>query len=368
MKNNDNIELYFHIPFCLKKCFYCDFYSIEDQSLVDDYINSLISNIKSFEYFLSNKKITSIYFGGGTPSLISQNYYFKIFDYLHKSFCFSENCEITIEANPNSIDYIKVSDYYKTGFNRISLGLQTSNSIQLKAIGRVHSLTDFDNAYNASVNAGFKNISIDLLYGIPNQTENDLYNSINYSISYNPQHISLYGLKIERNTPFGNSKYLKLPDDSVQSDMYLNSCNLLKSNNYLRYEISNFSLGGNFNSTHNIGYWTGADYLGIGPSASSKINNIRFQYSRNITDYIESFLHNKTVHYSEYRLLSDSEKYNEYVMLGLRLENGIIPDCRLINLSSNYVNNGYMIIRNDRLSFTTKGFLISNYILSDLIL
>ena len=317
------IGIYIHIPFCIKKCEYCDFVSYcNKKEYVPQYINALKKEIKN--NINKEYKITTIYIGGGTPSSIEENYIADIIETIKlnmneenlKDF---ENIEVTIEVNPGTVNKEKLQVYKKIGINRLSIGLQETHNELLKSIGRIHTYEEFINTYNLAIKIGFNNINVDLMIALPNQTIQDIKENLEKITKLNPEHISVYSLILEEGTPFYN-KYnenkIKLPDEELERNMYWYVKNTLENNGYMHYEISNFSKKG-FESKHNMNCWNQEEYLGFGVAAHSYNNRIRYSNTNSIEEYIKGS--NKIIH--EEQTLEDMQK--EYMLLGLRKIEGI---------------------------------------------
>ena len=317
------IGIYIHIPFCIKKCEYCDFVSYcNKKEYVPQYINALKKEIKN--NINKEYKITTIYIGGGTPSSIEENYIADIIETIKlnmneenlKDF---ENIEVTIEVNPGTVNKEKLQVYKKIGINRLSIGLQETHNELLKSIGRIHTYEEFINTYNLARKIGFNNINVDLMIALPNQTIQDIKENLEKITKLNPEHISVYSLILEEGTPFYN-KYnenkIKLPDEELERNMYWYVKNTLENNGYMHYEISNFSKKG-FESKHNMNCWNQEEYLGFGLAAHSYNNRIRYSNTNSIEEYIKGS--NKIIH--EEQTLEDMQK--EYMLLGLRKIEGI---------------------------------------------
>ena len=317
------IGIYIHIPFCIKKCEYCDFVSYcNKKEYVPQYINALKKEIKN--NINKEYKITTIYIGGGTPSSIEENYIADIIETIKlnmneenlKDF---ENIEVTIEVNPGTVNKEKLQVYKKIGINRLSIGLQETHNELLKSIGRIHTYEEFINTYNLARKIGFNNINVDLMIALPNQTIQDIKENLEKITKLNPEHISVYSLILEEGTPFYN-KYnenkIKLPDEELERNMYWYVKNTLENNGYMHYEISNFSKKG-FESKHNMNCWNQEEYLGFGVAAHSYNNKIRYSNTNSIEEYIKGS--NKIIH--EEQTLEDIQK--EYMLLGLRKIEGI---------------------------------------------
>lgn len=317
------IGIYIHIPFCIKKCEYCDFVSYcNKKEYVPQYINALKKEIKN--NINKEYKITTIYIGGGTPSSIEENYISDIIETIKlnmneedlKNF---ENIEVTIEVNPGTVNKEKLQVYKKIGINRLSIGLQETHNELLKSIGRIHTYEEFIKTYNLARKIGFNNINVDLMIALPNQTIQDIKENLEKITKLNPEHISVYSLILEEGTPLYN-KYnenkIKLPDEDLERNMYWYVKNTLENNGYVHYEISNFSKKG-FESKHNMNCWNQEEYLGFGVAAHSYNNRIRYSNTNSIEEYIKGS--NKIIH--EEQTLEDMQK--EYMLLGLRKIEGI---------------------------------------------
>lgn len=317
------IGIYIHIPFCIKKCEYCDFVSYcNKKEYVPQYINALKKEIKN--NINKEYKITTIYIGGGTPSSIEENYIADIIEIIKlnmndedlKNF---ENIEVTIEVNPGTVNKEKLQVYKKIGINRLSIGLQETHNELLKSIGRIHTYEEFIKTYNLARKIGFNNINVDLMIALPNQTIQDIKENLEKITKLNPEHISVYSLILEEGTPLYN-KYnenkIKLPDEDLERNMYWYVKNTLENNGYVHYEISNFSKKG-FESKHNMNCWNQEEYLGFGVAAHSYNNKVRYSNTNSIEEYIKGS--NKIIH--EEQTLEDMQK--EYMLLGLRKIEGI---------------------------------------------
>ena len=370
-----NLGIYIHVPFCLRKCPYCNFYSVPfNQKLKDLYINTLVECLYYFGKELNNKYIVdSIYFGGGTPSLLNNKDLFKIFSKIKENFSL-KNCEVTLEINPCGIDNIDFIFLRKLGINRLSIGVQSTNDRELKLLGRQHTNDKSINAINLAKKAGFSNISVDIMINIPNQTKKSLFDSLLFCQKANIQHVSAYMLKLEKGTRFYKNKdILELKDEKAQSEFYLYTCEVLESLGFRQYEISNFAKPG-FESKHNLKYWNLDEYLGIGPGAHSFLNGKRFFYENSI----EKFLKDKKST-GDCRATSDISLEEEYTMLRLRLSSGLenteyfkkfnenIP-IEYFNKAKIFENLGFLKTDSKNyIKFTPQGYLVSNRLISDII-
>ena len=364
----NSLGLYLHIPFCEKKCKYCDFYSaFKSEELLDRYTLALIKSIKQWGGTL-NRPIDTIYLGGGTPSLLAHRLA-DVISEVKSSFKVDELAEITLELNPAG-DVKPLLEYAKkAGVNRLSIGAQSGDNSELSALGRSHTVTDTKNTFFLARKLGFKNISLDLMLGLPNSNIATLKKSLDFITKLNPEHISAYILKIEKNTVFYKQKdTLNLPNDDEIAEQYLFMCDYLKALGYNHYEISNFAKK-DFVSRHNLKYWKGDDYLGIGPSAHSAVDKKRFFYERDIGGFITGNLP-----------VPDGVAggKEEYIMLSLRLDSGIefskyfdlfgekIPD-KLVEKARLLEKHGFLNITDKSISLTDNGMLLSNSIITELL-
>lgn len=385
-----NIGIYLHIPFCKQKCFYCDFVSYcNEESNISTYIECIKKEIE-FKALELNKfsennneqfEINTIYIGGGTPSFIDSKYISKILKKIKEYFTVKKDCEITIEVNPDSVSLEKLIEYKNSGINRISIGLQSTKNKLLKEIGRVHNFEQFKQAYNNIKIAGFKNINIDLMIALPNQTLEDVEESLTEIMSLNPSHISVYSLILEDETKLfkevkkGN---LKLPDDELERKMYWNVKKSLEKNGFMQYEISNFSKPEK-ESKHNLNCWNQDEYLGIGVSAHSFFNNIRFSNTINLNDYIKNIQNDKyTKNQTIHEILSLDERKKEFMILGLRKIKGIEikkfkekfgenPIYIFRNQINKLVNENLIEIDGDFIRLTNKGLDLANIVWEEFI-
>ena len=313
------LGIYIHIPFCKSKCNYCDFNSFAGiEHLQKDYCTALKNEIKNYNCKIDI--VDTIYFGGGTPTYLSPDLLVDILGTVKENFTLSKDCEITTECNPATIDKNGLFELRKAGFNRVSIGLQSCNNDILKILGRIHSLNDFENCIRQARFTGFKNISLDLMYGLPNQTTEIWLDTLKKAVAFSPEHISCYSLKIEEGTPFSRMK-LNIPDDDAVREMYDICTEYLDKNGYERYEISNYSKKG-FESKHNCKYWRCDDFIGFGAGAYSCIDKTRYNNISDIQDYMVSVREKKNA-IDEKIQLSDRDMMSEFCFLGLRMSNGI---------------------------------------------
>ena len=272
------VSIYIHIPFCERKCYYCDFVSFPKNNKVGSYIDNLIRELALYKDKLSQYQIDTVFIGGGTPTSIGAEYIEKILAYIYENFNAKGIREITIEGNPGTIDINKASIYKKAGINRISLGLQSLNNQLLKSIGRIHTAEDFIESFKLLRSLGFQNINVDLMFGLPSQRMEDLLDTIRGVMDLGVDHISLYSLIVEDNTLLNrwhNKGLLELPSEDMEREMYHRAVDLLEDNGYIQYEISNFSKA-NYVCIHNLVYWRLEPYLGVGLSSHSNLFQKRF--------------------------------------------------------------------------------------------
>ena len=358
--NKKELGIYIHIPFCKKKCCYCDFVSYSNKKdLIFKYIECLSKEIESINF--ENYNITTIYIGGGTPSYIESIYIEKIINKLKEKLINNktefENIEITIEINPGTVNKEKINSYKKVGINRVSLGLQSTNNSILKQLGRIHTYEEFLDAYNIVKKAGYNNINVDLMIGIPNQTITEIKESLEKIIKLNPTHISVYSLIVEDGTcmsEYIKNKILKLPDEELERQMYWYVKNTLELNGYTHYEISNFARSG-FESKHNLNCWEQKEYIGLGAAAHSYLNNKRYSNLENLEEYIIDF--NK----KQIQETQDIEaKKKEYMLLGLRKIQGV----SIQKFKEKFIQNPLYIYRNELEKLASQKLIVvdGNYI------
>ena len=360
----NSLGLYIHVPFCEKKCNYCDFYSaVYSKDVLSVYLAALKGEIKKWGGKL-HRPIDTIYIGGGTPSLLGEEI-ISLADCIKTNFTILENAEFTVEVNPSSSgEFLKHAK--AAGVNRISVGVQSGCDETLKVLGRTHTASDAALTVKMASELGFDNISLDLMIALPNSNISTLKNDIDFILSLEPRHISSYILKIEQNTVF-SKKYdtLGLPDDDQAAEQYLFMCDTLEQNGYNHYEISNFAKE-QYESKHNTKYWIGEDYLGIGPAAHSCLEGKRFYYPRDLKGFIKNP-----------QIIEDgtSGEREEQLMLGLRLSKGVdltkiygeIPQS-IKNKITLLEKAGYVKADLPHISLTNSGMLISNSIIMELLI
>lgn len=334
MMNNNELELYIHIPFCARKCAYCDFLSFAAPERVwRDYVNQLIEEIYGQSACFQDRVVTTIFLGGGTPSILPAELISQIFATLQECFVIDEKAEITIEANPGTLTMEKLEIYRQSGINRLSLGLQSADDQELRLLGRIHTYDDFLKSYQRARQAGFDNINIDLMSALPGQDVHSWKSTLRKVMMLRPEHISAYSLIIEEGTPFyerygeeacggEQSLWPSLPDEDTDREMYHLTKEMMAAQGYERYEISNYAKPG-YECRHNTGYWTGVDYLGLGLGASSYISGYRYRNVSDMEEYLSLKLQNAGEAAREIQELSLKDRMEEFMFLGLRMTKGV---------------------------------------------
>lgn len=368
------IGIYLHIPFCRAKCRYCDFCSRPPQGdEIERYVAALCTDIVGRRETLRGYVADTVYFGGGTPSLLTSEQAGRLLDTLASVVTIASDAEITTECNPATVGLRELTELRRVGINRLSIGAQSLRDDELAELGRLHDARAVGETVRAARRAGFENISLDVMYGIPLQTRDSLAATLRGVLALEPEHVSAYGLRVEPGTPFGAmGDRLRLPDEDSVADMYLDVCEALASAGILQYEISNFARPGR-ESRHNLGYWRCEDYLGLGPAAASCVGGERFTVAPEVGDYIDG-----RVRFSERERLSDADRELEYFMLGLRLVEGVRrEDCeerfgaevyqKYAARLGGYARAGLAEVDGRRLALTRRGMLVSNSILCDIL-
>ena len=375
------IGIYVHIPFCLSKCPYCDFNSIVYNSeLADEYVKSLIKEIQHFSQNQNEKaSAETIYFGGGTPSILKTSQLGDILEKLFTSFGIQTDSEISLEANPRTLTRIKTKELKGLGFNRVSLGAQSFIDEELKILGRVHTSKEAIKSYKV-LRDFFENLSLDLIFGIPGQNLKTWRKSLSMALKLHPEHLSTYSLTLEKGTPFyllWEDRKLSLPEEDSVRKMYLETIGLLKSQGYRHYEISNFALKG-FECRHNLRYWDGAEYIGFGAGANSYQKGIRSGNIKDIKKYIEYC--QKGISIIDFKeRLTPVQKINEFILLGLRTTGGIalkkLKEGLDFDLEKqkeeeirDLIKNKFLKKVKNNLRLTLKGILVTDSIIQKLIL
>ena len=373
------LGIYVHVPFCRSKCQYCDFYSLggsREKGLIENYLEAVCLHIKEAGALAPGYQVDTVYFGGGTPSFLGADGLVQILNAVRRRFSVSGNGEITFEANPDSVTEKLLKRLRAEGFNRISLGVQSDDDGLLKKLGRPHSYRQAVQAVELARKVGFHNLSLDLMYGLPGQSLTAWEETLEHVLELAPEHMSCYGLKVEEGTPLWQYKdAVNLPDDDAQADMYLAGVEILEQAGYRQYEISNFARRG-LRSRHNLKYWTGGEYLGFGPAASSDFGGKRFTIAPDIYKYMDGVKHGGPI-LSECQEVPARERAGEYLMLRLRTSEGIdgetymrqylLPFAPLEELLQQYQAQGLATLEGGRWRLTPRGFLMSNSILVELL-
>ena len=365
------LGIYIHIPFCASKCGYCDFYSLAGcEKQMPIFHRALIDHLVESAPSIRNYEVDSIYFGGGTPSYYGAERLLELFDVLKLNGNVRVDTEVTVECNPDSMNFKELRELREEGVNRLSIGVQAMQDDLLKMIGRRHNTEQAREAYLAARRAGFDNISLDLMYGLPSQTKRDWADTLAQIVELHPEHISAYALKLEPGTRMYNEYRGSpiLPDDDEQADMYSYAAEMLERYGYRQYEISNFAAPG-FESKHNLKYWNLDDYISFGPGAHSCVGNIRYSFVRDLKEYISGVRHKVSL-VDEYEEITPLERSVEYIMLGMRTSRGIsrrdyIDRCQcdwrpIEQVLRAFEAKGWVRQTGDRWHFTVPGFLISN--------
>ena len=384
--------IYVHIPFCVKKCYYCDFLSgPADDETIDKYVKALINEIEYYGERCgkegTNVPVTSIFFGGGTPSLLDIGYMKTIMKRIEELFNIEENAEITIECNPGTANEEKLTTYRKLGINRISIGLQSANDNELRNIGRIHTYEQFLTIYNGARKAGFENINVDLMSALPNQTLESYKETLYKIVELNPEHISAYSLILEEGTRLfeqiealeQEGKNTGLPDEDTERNMYYETKRILEGNGYFRYEISNYAKKGK-ECKHNIAYWRREDYIGIGIGAASYMNGVRIKNICDINEYISiESTPNSSEDKVETEILTKEDKMAEFVFLGLRMVEGVSVkkfkeefsvefEDIYGDITKKHIEDGLLVRRGENICLTELGMDVSNMVMSSYIL
>ncbi len=368
----NELGLYLHIPFCRSKCYYCDFCSfprLEEQ--MDGYCAALLGEMRDAASLYGARPVDTVFFGGGTPTALPPALFSALLDGVFRYFDIQTDAEITTECNPGTVDRAYLETLRAGGVNRLSIGVQSLNDTELRALGRIHTASDAARTVKDARAAGFENISLDLMLGIPLQTPQTLRQTLADVIALAPEHISAYGLKIEDGTPFAAQRdSLDLPDEDTERALYMDTAEILAQNGYARYEISNFAKSG-FASRHNLRYWTRRDYLGLGLAAHSCIGADRFSNTENFADYLAGR------RADTHETVSPHDILCEEIMLRMRLAEGISPRALrkkygtavdpYIEGLSRFLASGLVVQSGDRLAFSRDGLYVSNAILAEIL-
>lgn len=378
--NQKELEMYIHIPFCVKKCSYCDFLSAPaTEQTKEAYMAALFAEIGGRAKDYKDRIVTSVFIGGGTPSLLSGDSIRQLMEHIREGFRLASDAEITMEVNPGTVTTEKLTAFYAAGINRLSIGMQSAQEQELKILGRIHDFDGFCQVYREAVEAGFTNINVDVMSGLPGQTLASYKDTLEKVLRLEPmpQHISAYSLIVEEGTPFAamaDRGELPLPEEDTERAMYEETIEVLAGYGFHRYEISNYALDG-YECRHNVGYWIRRDYLGFGIGAASLIDNVRFQNGRDLNAYLAHPLACR----EEQQPLTTQEQMEETMFLGLRLIRGVsYPEfarCYGQTLEEVYgeviarnVADGLLAVREDEtgrhLMLTGRGLDVSNYVMA----
>lgn len=366
------ISIYIHIPFCIRKCLYCDFLSApagaEEQEI---YLRALLHEMVQESASYANYTVDTVFIGGGTPSVVESKWIVKILCILRECFAFTRHPEITIEMNPKTVTEQKLADYREAGVNRLSIGLQSTDDGELSRLGRIHTYADFLETYQMARKAGFQNINIDLMSALPGQSRESYLLTLKRVLSLQPEHISAYSLIIEEGTPFYERRGdLSLPTEEEDRLMYADTKVLLQEQGYERYEISNYARKG-YQCRHNLVYWIRGDYVGFGIGAASLVDNVRWSNVWQIQDYVNQ----NTKKEQSREILSTTSQMEEFMFLGLRLTEGI-SRLQFQKLFHRKIEEVYgealnrhkregLLFMGNRIRFTDKGMDVADYVLTD---
>ena len=372
-----NMELYIHIPFCVKKCAYCDFLSFPaDEGTKRRYVEKLMEEMRTRGAVCRDNTVSTVFVGGGTPSILKGEWMEELFSVLRENFSLEPDAEISMEANPGTVTKEKLFSYRRAGINRLSFGLQSAKERELSALGRIHSFEDFLESFRAARECGFENINVDLMSALPGQTADSWMETLKRTAELSPEHISAYSLIVEEGTPFyeayGSEAGRKLlPDEETEREMYHRTKAFLRECGYERYEISNYAKPG-FACLHNIGYWTGVPYLGLGLGAASYLNGKRFSGH---TD-METYLASAAGTYENVVELTKKDMEEEFFFLGLRLTKGVSlaefkerfgEDAAAVypGVMERFVKEGAAVLSDGRFFLTDYGMDVSNYVMAE---
>lgn len=396
---NKYVSLYVHIPFCAAKCKYCDFLSFDGESygIMLRYVDALCQEIRAYQPIVTDYIVRSVFIGGGTPSILDEGLITNILAFIRKSFKLDNDVEITIEANPGTLKHQKLQGYKAAGINRISIGLQSADDETLKKLGRIHNFDQFVASYNSARRAGFDNINIDIMSGLPGQTIHTYVDTLSRVLDFAPEHISAYSLSVEPGTPLAEDEELlsTLPNEINDRRMYDITKQLLAAHGYYRYEFSNYAKNG-YECKHNMVYWTGGEYIGLGLGSSSYFQGKRFNNIRDISSYIEmmeaigekfnqdispELLYNEAVRDLRENItpIYIDSRMEEFMFLGLRMTCGVSREDFTERFNKDiyevygpvlnkYIGDGFMAVSGDRIYLTDKGIDVSNVILADFLL
>ena len=372
------LGIYIHIPFCRSKCDYCDFYSLAGrEDRMDDYQKALIAQITESAPLARGYSVNSVYIGGGTPTWYGEKRLCELLRLINKKFKMAKDVEITMEANPDSVTEKGLRAMRRAGVNRVSLGMQSACDRELQDIHRPHTFQQVSAAVAAARKAKIKNLNLDLIFGLPGQTEDSWHETVEAALALSPEHLSCYGLTVEEGTPLAGrvARGERLPDDDMQASLYLWTVERLAKAGYEQYEISNFAKPG-CQSRHNLKYWMGREYMGFGAAAHSDFGGCRYAYVRDLEGYIRGVLDGDRL-LSESEMIPPRERSGEYLMLRLRTTLGIEEweyrrefymnfDPIAVRLSE-YEQKGWAVRVGRRWRLTPEGFLLSNRLIGEIL-
>lgn len=376
MTKRPAIGLYLHIPFCVRKCLYCDFYSAKpEQGIEKRYVAALIKHLKTVAPTVADRQVDTVYFGGGTPTLLETRDLAALLDCVRAHYHLTPDAEISTECNPVTGRDELFHGLAAAGFNRVSVGLQSTDEGELRALGRPHDAAAFFNTFRGLLAAGIHNINVDLMFGIPRQTRESFAATLAAVVAVGPTHVSAYGLRVEAGTPFdAMKKTLCLPDDDATADMQLLAAEKLTAAGYEHYEVSNYARPG-CACRHNLRYWLGAPYLGFGPGAHSYSGGERYAFSKDTAAYIVAAEAGQTPPVCERETVTGKNAQDEYVMLRMRLYEGVneadfkarfgVPFDKAYGPFDRLIAAGYLCRTAGRTRFTERGMYVSNAILSE---
>ncbi len=372
------LGIYIHIPFCKSKCDYCDFYSLAGcgEQQMQDYLDAISVHMAETAPQTASCWVDSVYFGGGTPTVFGERRLLELLKLVKKQFRLTADCEITVEANPDSVDKKMLTKLRRAGVNRLSLGAQSGDDGELKRVGRPHSAGETEMAVQAAWRAGFENLNLDLIYGLPGQTMESWRDTLDWAISLEPDHLSCYGLKIEESTPlWAERESESIADGDTQAEMYLLMVERLRQAGYEQYEISNFARPG-YESRHNLKYWRLEEYIGFGPGAHSDFGGRRYSFCRDLEGYIRGVQTGGEL-LDEDMLIPRRERGSEYLMLGLRTVEGVSPQkyrrsfgmsfAPLEKMLEEFAVHGWAEQNEECWRLTPEGMLVSNQLIGRLL-
>lgn len=367
------LEIYLHIPFCIRKCAYCDFLSAPAEEAVRSrYVEALKRELQQKSVLGENYAVVSVFIGGGTPSILEGSQLAGILEELRRCFSVAEDAEITVECNPGTLSREKLAWYRDSGVNRLSLGLQSADNRELRLLGRIHTFEEFLESFSLARAMGFGNLNVDLMSALPGQSRESWQRTLNQVLEQKPEHISAYSLILEEGTPFyerfgpGGSKAYLLPDEDTERQMYYDTRDILESAGYKRYEISNYAKP-SFSCRHNLGYWERREYLGAGLGAASLLGHVRCRNQENLSAYLSG-----DFRYEEVTELTRKDRLEETMFLGLRKTEGVYLTEELLEVYEPVLaeleKKGLLLRERGRARLTELGIDVSNYALAEFLL